>query len=96
MSLDGSTLRVWGCPRTRNRFCGGWTDERTTTWEGKDRPGFTGCTWTFSGCAAWGTCVNKRSAISFLVYFFEIYDKFVGVVFGEGEDLGAKEGENMI
>lgn len=59
-------------------------------------PGFTGSTGTFCGCQPGRTCVNKSSAVSFLVDPFKIDDKLVRVMFGEREDFGAKEGDNVI
>lgn len=40
--------------------------------------------------------MNKSSAVSFLVDPFKIDDKLVRVMFGEREDFGAKEGDNVI
>jgi hypothetical protein len=59
-------------------------------------PGFTSSAGTFGRCQSGTTCVNKSSAISFLVDSFKIDNKLGGVVFGEREHFGAKERNDVI
>lgn len=40
--------------------------------------------------------MNESSAVSFFINFLQINHQLAGIVFGEGEDFGAKESNDVV